>query len=190
MNNIFLFVGCSGSGKTTIVESLEKKYGLTSIQSYTTRPKRSQNETGHIFVNDEEFDSLNDIVAYTVFDRYRYCATSQQIDDNDLYVVDPAGVETLKRKYKGNKNIKVIFIYTNWLTRFTRMKHRSKLCGNSWFQATISSLKRILNDFKAFKDYDKNNVNIDLVVNNDKKNIDDVVEHIYQYIASNEKEVM
>ena len=47
---IFLITGCSGSGKTTITEQLEMKYGLKSIQSYTTRAKRSENETGHIFV--------------------------------------------------------------------------------------------------------------------------------------------
>ena len=60
MNNIYLIVGCSGSGKTTIVNSLENKYGLKSIQSYTTRPKRSDDETGHIFISDEEYDKLED----------------------------------------------------------------------------------------------------------------------------------
>ena len=39
-NCIFLIVGCSGSGKTTITEQLEQKYGLKSIQSYTTRKPR------------------------------------------------------------------------------------------------------------------------------------------------------
>ena len=65
-NTIYLIVGRSGSGKTTIAEELERKYGLKSIQSYTTRPKRSDNETGHIFVSDEEFDKLTDMVAYTL----------------------------------------------------------------------------------------------------------------------------
>ena len=54
MNNIFLIVGCSGSGKTTITEQLEQKYGLKSIQSYTTRPPRYDGETGHIFISNEE----------------------------------------------------------------------------------------------------------------------------------------
>ena len=52
-NCIFLIVGCSGSGKTTITEQLEQKYGLKAIQSYTTRQPRYDGETGHIFVSDE-----------------------------------------------------------------------------------------------------------------------------------------
>ena len=67
MKNIFLIVGASGSGKTTIVEQLEQRYGLTSIQSYTTRAARYVGEKGHIFVSDEEFDKLTDLIAYTEF---------------------------------------------------------------------------------------------------------------------------
>ena len=65
MKNCYLIVGQSGSGKTTIVNTLEEKYGLKSIQSYTTRPKRSENETGHTFISDEEYDKLENIVACT-----------------------------------------------------------------------------------------------------------------------------
>ena len=53
MNNIFLIVGCSGSGKTTITEQLEMKYGLKSIQSYTTRLPRYDGETGHTIISNE-----------------------------------------------------------------------------------------------------------------------------------------
>ena len=83
-NCIFLIVGCSGSGKTTITEQLEQKYGLKSIQSYTTRPKRSEDEKGHIFVSDSEVPPKTDMVAYTEFAGNRYCATAEQVEDNDL----------------------------------------------------------------------------------------------------------
>ena len=62
---LYLFVGPSGSGKTTIVDKLECENRYKSIQSYTTRPQRHQNEYGHIFISDEEFDQLTNIVAYT-----------------------------------------------------------------------------------------------------------------------------
>ena len=52
---IYLIVGKSGSGKTTLVNEL-RKYGYTSVESYTTRPKRFKNETGHTFITEEEFD--------------------------------------------------------------------------------------------------------------------------------------
>ena len=41
MNNpLFLFVGRSASGKTTIANILEEKYGHKQVQSYCTRPPR------------------------------------------------------------------------------------------------------------------------------------------------------
>ena len=45
-NCLFLIVGASGSGKTTIANTLEERYGYKQIQSYTTRPKRYETECG------------------------------------------------------------------------------------------------------------------------------------------------
>ena len=52
---LFLFVGRSSSGKTTIANILEERYGYKQVQSYTTRPPRYEGEVGHIFVNENEF---------------------------------------------------------------------------------------------------------------------------------------
>ena len=98
---IALFIGPSGSGKTTVAEYLVKHYGFTQIESYTTRPPRFDGEVGHIFVSNEEFDQLKDFVAYTEFDGNRYAATAEQVESNDIYVVDVAGAEYFKEKYKG-----------------------------------------------------------------------------------------
>ena len=88
MNNyIFLIVGPSGSGKTTLVEMLEQSLGMTSIESYTTRKPRYSGEKGHIFVSDEDFDQLKDLVGYTEFDNHRYAATAMQVEHNDIYVI-------------------------------------------------------------------------------------------------------
>ena len=100
MKNIYLIVGCSGSGKTTITEQLEQKYGLKSIQSYTTRKPRYDGESGHTFVSDEEFDKLTDMVAYTEFAGNRYCAIAEQVENNDLYIIDPKGVDFFMKSYK------------------------------------------------------------------------------------------
>ena len=110
MNTIFLIIAPSGAGKTTLAGQLEKMYGLQSIQSYTTRPPRYDGETGHIFVSDKEFDELKDMVAYTEFCGHRYCATAEQVENNDLYVIDPKGVEYFRQAYHGNKQIKTIYI--------------------------------------------------------------------------------
>ena len=71
MNKIvfILLCGKSGCGKSTISEILQTK-GLKVIQSFTTRPKRTPNEQGHIFISKEDFDCLHDYVAYTKFNGY------------------------------------------------------------------------------------------------------------------------
>lgn len=110
---LFLIVGRSGSGKTTIVEFLEKYKGLKSVQSYTTRPKRSENEYGHIFISDATFDTLENIMGYAEYSGHRYCATKEQLDEADLYVVDPTGVEALLQKYETNRQIYIIYLNTS-----------------------------------------------------------------------------
>ena len=190
-NCIFLIVGCSGSGKTTITEQLEQKYGLKSIQSYTTRPKRYEDESGHIFVSDEEFDKLTDMVAYTEFAGNRYCAIAEQVENNDLYIIDPKGVDFFMKAYKGSKTPKIIFISSNLTTRYERMVGRAETKGKSHQEAIESSLTRIVNDAGEFYDYIQGQAWIDYVCkNNSNDKLEDVVDKIFDYISSCESEVM
>lgn len=122
---LFLFVGKSGSGKTFIAEWLEFEYGYKSVQSYTTRPKRYENETGHIFISDEEFDKLENLAAYTEYNGYRYCTTSSQLDKYDIYVIDVDGVETLLKNYTNkSRPIYIIYFDSTIRTRIDRMVDR------------------------------------------------------------------
>ena len=142
MSNIFLIVGRSGSGKTSIVEYIQQNFkNLTSIESYTTRPPRYEGETGHIFVSDEEFDQLADLVGYTEFAGYRYAATSQQVEENTFYVIDPAGIEYFINNYKGDKTVHIIVIDAPTTTRFMRMWKRN----GAW-----EAIKRIFHDTLVF----------------------------------------
>lgn len=125
MNNpLFLFVGRSASGKTTIANMIEKQYEYNQLSSYTTRPKRFDEETGHVFITDDEFDRLQDIIAYTEYNKYRYCATKDQIDNSSIYVIDVPGVETLLQKYQSDRPIVVVYFDTNIRTRIDRMIDR------------------------------------------------------------------
>ena len=189
-NCIFLIVGCSGSGKTTITEQLEQKYGLKSIQSYTTRKPRYDGETGHIFISDEEFDKLTDMVAYTEFAGNRYCATAEQVENNDLYIIDPKGVDFFMKAYKGSKTPKIIFISSNLTTRYERMVGRAETKGKSHQEAIESSLARIANDAEEFYDYIQGQAWIDYVCkNNGNDKLEDVVDKIFDHISSCESEV-
>lgn len=182
---LYLFVGQSGSGKTTIVEELENIRGYKSIQSYTTRPKRYDNEYGHTFISDEEFDKLENVIAHTEYHDFRYCSTEELIDKSDLYVIDPDGVEILLEKYSNTeRTICIFYLDTTVATRIDRMIDR----GDS----DMSIVSRLKND-EQFDWYHKlsqlvwkheNIMNRDVVLykinaNNKKSNI---LEQVLYYI--------
>lgn len=136
---LYLFVGQSGSGKTTIVDKLECVYRYKNLQSYTTRKPRCENEYGHIFISDEEFNNLENIVAYTEYNGYKYCATEELINEADLYVVDCDGVETLLDKYSNhNRCICIFYLNTTVSERIDRMVER----GDS----DVAIVSRLKND--------------------------------------------
>lgn len=150
---LILLVGKSGTGKTTLAEHSRRLYGLKSIQSYTTRPKRTPDETGHTFVGERVFHSLKDMVAYTKYNGYEYCATAQQVEDNDLYVIDPKGIEYFKEHYHGSKNIAIVYIVSSsdpheaFNTCYERIKER----GGTIDEAA----ERVVFDNREFKDFEK-----------------------------------
>lgn len=120
---LYCFVGKSSSGKTTVANELEV-YGFSQLWSYTTRPRRYEFEIGHTFISDEDFDKLENIVAYTEYNNYRYCCTKEQIDEADIYVIDVPGVETLLDKYKSDRPIIIFYFDTSIRTRIDRMINR------------------------------------------------------------------
>ena len=124
-------MGESGVGKSSVSELLTRWYGLRQIQSYTTRPRRYPEERGHIFLDKSQFKTIDDIkqkypnrVAETIFDGEFYFATVEQVDECDLYVIDPAGIACLKDLYGGKKGIKVIRIKCSKQDRIERMRAR------------------------------------------------------------------
>lgn len=122
---LFLFVGKSASGKTTIANMLEEKYMFNQVQSYTTRTPRYDGETGHIFLTEDEFNNLEDIVSYTLYNGNQYGTTTSLLDQNDIFVVDVPGVESLLQKYKTNRPICIIYFDANVATRIRRMINRN-----------------------------------------------------------------
>mgnify|MGYP001721516931 CR=1 FL=1 len=92
---LFLIVGRTASGKSTVEAQLNQIYNAEPIKSYTTRPTRPNDET-HTFVDQKRFDELrNSLVAYTKINDYEYGVTAHQIIRGSFYVIDPVGVEYL-----------------------------------------------------------------------------------------------
>ena len=122
---LFLFVGKSASGKTTIATMLAKKKGLQQVESYTTRPPRYDGEKGHIFVNDTEFQNLGELAAYTFYNGNHYGTTLEQINESDIYVVDVPGTESLLQKLQDDSRpIWIFYLDVSPYNRILRMQER------------------------------------------------------------------
>lgn len=154
MNNpLYLFVGKSASGKTTIANMLEAN-GYAQVNSYTTRPPRYEGEIGHTFVTDEEYDKLENIMASTLYNGYRYCTTLDQLQKVDIYVVDIEGVRTLMENYDLlNRPIYIVLFEAGVYQRIHRMMDRgdsdTQIVGRlivdeeyNWFE----KLKEVVNN--------------------------------------------
>lgn len=156
VNKIICIVGESGSGKSTIAELLNKECGLKNIDSFTTRKPRHENETGHIFTTEKQYqcNKANQIiVAETLFDGNRYWTTKGQFNADCVYVVDVVGVKELREKVK-DAEIVVIYLRCNDLERINRMYQRK---GYNPFEHVISKdvqrevRQRLVHDKEAFK---------------------------------------
>lgn len=142
LKNLYLIVGESGSGKSTIVKQLCNKHDLSEVKSYTTRAPRYESEDTHTFITMEEAQKLTNIIAETTFSGNYYCATQEQVDDADLYVIDKVGIEFFKQNYKGDRKFKIIYITAPFFVRQRRMLAR----GDNNYEAVA----RLINDDKAF----------------------------------------
>ncbi len=122
---LFLFCGRSASGKTTIANMLSEKYEYVQVESYTTRKQRFDNEPGHIFVTEEEFNNIGELAAYTYYNNCHYGTTFEQLEVSDIYVVDVPGIESLLEKLKDDKRpICILYFKASTYNRILRMIDR------------------------------------------------------------------
>lgn len=132
---LYLIMGRSGSGKTTIAQKL-KDEGYKGVKSYTTRPRRDgESEDAYNFISEEEYAALPNKIAPVFFNGYHYCSTIDDIKEAELYVAEPSAVRELRT---AGIDFKVLFIAVSKNTAIERMKKR----GDS--QEKIDS--RIKND--------------------------------------------
>lgn len=112
---LLCLIGKTASGKDTLANRLCERAGLRQIISYTTRPRRTDEGDTHVFISDEEYQQLEDsgqIAAFTQIGPYRYCCTIHQLYENDVYVIDPVGVQHLRDLCLPNLRLVTVYINT------------------------------------------------------------------------------
>lgn len=113
-NKLFCIMGESASGKDTLTQRLCKEFGLKQVISYTTRPPRNGEVGTHVFVDDSVYYDMREagkIAAYTNINGYHYWSTIEQLYENDIYIIDALGLQTLEDL--GLKDIDLCSIYIN-----------------------------------------------------------------------------
>ena len=150
MRSLLLVLGASGSGKSTLCTELEKRYGLKSIPSYTTRQPRFDGEQGHTFITEDEFDKLKDILAYAETDSCRYAVTKEMLEDEQysIYVIDMTGLKYLYEHYHGDRPLISVFIDCDVHDRFNHMIKREDT--RSYDDKVRAALNRIEHDAVEF----------------------------------------
>lgn len=107
----YLIIGRTGSGKDYIAKVLSEIYNLKILKSYTTRPKRNEQDDGHIFITPEEAATMTDRIAEWKLDNgIEYFATRQQVLDNDIYIINPDAAMDLYQKMPELVHLKIIYV--------------------------------------------------------------------------------
>lgn len=165
----FLVIGRTASGKTYLAHKAAEKLGMKVVKSFTTRPPRpGEEENGdHYFVDSKEnnINEKDNIVAYTEINGYKYWTTKDELDRCDIYVIDPNGVEYLKKRCGDDYMFVEIYVDAPKKTRKRRYISR----GGSWFGFFMRQIK----ENTQFTNYAKN-LKHDLlhwvVINGDNEN--------------------
>lgn len=176
---ILLFVGASGSGKSTIADLCCDRFGLTQVESYTTRERRCEEERGHTFVGVEAFLKLKHVIASTFYNGNYYGATQEQIDNADIYIVDPKGLDSFFDNYEGDKRVGVVYFDIPELERFKRMLIRG--------DTPAKAEERVTNDRVAFATVEEsvmNYLNVLIIRDEDEETTLNLIEHFLLEVAS------
>ena len=111
----FLFIGRTASGKSSIAKAVCERMGLKRLISYSTKPqgKKSNEDYDHIYMRDEDVCRyIDDMAAHTEVDGFKYFSTFEQLEDSDVYVIDPNGLDDLKIKCGDKYDLVEIYIRT------------------------------------------------------------------------------
>lgn len=130
---IYLLVGRTGSGKTTVAQILEQEKGWKTVKSYTTRPPRpGEIESGdHLFITSDEVSQYkSDMAAYTKIGDFEYFTTIDVLNQSDIYVIDPNGINSLMSTVGDQFNFMIVNVEATKEIRKQRVMERDPTKAN------------------------------------------------------------
>lgn len=150
-NTITLIVGRSGTGKSTLEERLSEVYGSKPLRSYTTRPKRHENEDDHIFITQEQVRDYPNKVASTAINGHLYFATQEQLDASHTYVIDPYGLYELVTNCPPDRMFNLIYLKVSQKQHKAYLEAR-RLTSNETEESQAERLKDENFQFDRFEE--------------------------------------
>ena len=152
-------VGRNGVGKDRIAQRLSRDFDLNLLCSHTDRPRRTYETNGenHIFNTKEEIDKIlekSDTFVYSesACDEYRCCANIRQFKLCDILVIDPTGIEYIKKFFPDEK-FYIIHIYmSDEEERRERLRRRGDRYED--FLDKCKKENDIFNKFESEKNWD------------------------------------
>lgn len=158
---LLCILGRTGSGKDFLANKLCDKMGLGLICSYTTRPRRDGEGDTHIFTTKETYEQMQtegNVAAYTEIAGNYYWTTIDQLYENDVYIIDPLGVQSLCKL--NLPNLRLVTVYIN-----TPDDIREQRALNNRGDDKFVFRKRDISERQQFRDMLKN-ANFDYAVSN------------------------
>lgn len=168
---IIAITGRTAAGKSVVAKKMAERLGLKVLQSYTTRQPRpdelaDMEHSDHIFISNEEYNKLQDIAAETEINGCRYCTTVEVLNQCDFYVIDPDGIDYLKKEHGKEFHIVQFYIYANDEIRKERFLQRGN--AESDFESRNDDESKQFNAYEQNHKYDiiiYNNRDIDYALN-------------------------
>ncbi|MCX7956661.1 MAG: guanylate kinase [Endomicrobia bacterium] len=176
--NIIVISGPSGSGKTTICKKLiEKNFDLVFSISYTTRPKKPQEQDGkdYFFVSTEKFVKMikqKGFVEWAKVHNHYYGTPKKNIFDiinkgkNVLLDIDVQGGKNIKKMFPDS--VLIFVLPPSW----QELKHRIINRKRDTDKEISLRLKNAVKELKYLKFYDY------LVINDSLENTVETISKI------------
>ena len=179
-NLIFVVMGKSGAGKTSLAYEVSELLGIPILVSTTSRPMREREVEGrdYYYKTKEEvlkMDSNNEFVEYVTYNGWLYGVEKQEVERVDracMVIVEPNGFKQFVEIY-GDRVVPLL-IETSDKNRLLRSLHR-ELKPNCY-----EICRRLIADTEDFKDVE-NDTSIKKIDNNNSQetSIEDICNFIF-----------